>query len=426
MSEKPASGDVQQPPQRAAFQVTLSRRWLVGVAILLLVPWVAVMVIAFSCLPQKGSGTHAIAVPPPGSYKCEPGPWGDLECIPITIAPPPEFIEAFDPEYLNSAWNFPNVNPDQLRTLLAGVEMPEAQRAAMLAAARPMPAINGYVIQPQGEWVRGLKPQARAILYNGLGHFKENRAQAEAFRFCADSPDQWLSEVELSPATRDLVKSLMYRNGRYWFFADLAYVLPRLTNEAEKKNLLKVLSSEKDLFVKLCVQDEKSVNPLVDYWGRGGRATDVQPLLEAIGQVQGTTKISISLLLPGFARRLVHTYPTPSMDPQPPRHDCHWTAFNFFNEQPDERFTHSEFILKTLRSDYYPVYSDFALGDIVMFVDRQENVLHTAVYVADGILFTKSGNRSSTPWMFARLDDLKEFYPSSTPITIRYYRHKGV
>jgi len=41
-------------------------------------------------------------------------------------------------------------------------------------------------------------------------------------------------------------------------------------------------------------------------------------------------------------------------------------------------------------------------------------------------VFTKNGNTSSRPFMFMKLDDMKDYYPTTKPVEARYYRKKNV
>ena len=65
---------------------------------------------------------------------------------------------------------------------------------------------------------------------------------------------------------------------------------------------------------------------------------------------------------------------------------------------------------------------ELALGDLAIFLDQQGNCFHSAVYVADDVLFTKNGTSFSHPWMYMRMDEMKEFYPRPGTITVRFYR----
>jgi hypothetical protein len=105
-------------------------------------------------------------------------------------------------------------------------------------------------------------------------------------------------------------------------------------------------------------------------------------------------------------------------------YDCHWTSLNFFSDQPDDRFLDKGIVKETLKSDYYPIYGNPLLGDLVLLVSESNQIIHTAVYVADNFVFTKNGSRYATPWIFMRVDDVKAFYSQGGAVTVSYVRRK--
>ncbi len=51
--------------------------------------------------------------------------------------------------------------------------------------------------------------------------------------------------------------------------------------------------------------------------------------------------------------------------------------------------------------------------------------IHSAVYIADDILFTKNGSTVVSPWLFMKLDRLVAYYESqSEDFEIRAYRKR--
>ena len=154
--------------------------------------------------------------------------------------------------------------------------------------------------------------------------------------------------------------------------------------------------------MRLKITDKTDVDALAAYWGRGGRTKDVQPLMEAMAELPGEHSLPVTYLLPGFARRRIYTYPSVSEEPNAANRDCHWTALNFFNEEPDDRLGDRQYAAKVIASDYYVIYSGYQMGDLVLFMTAPGEVIHSAVYLADGVLFTKNGSRPSNPWMLVR------------------------
>ncbi len=106
--------------------------------------------------------------------------------------------------------------------------------------------------------------------------------------------------------------------------------------------------------------------------------------------------------------------------------DCHWTSLNFFREQPIKDFATVEGAIKEVFASYLPVVGNPMLGDVIMFMRPDGVAVHSCVYVADDIVFTKNGRTWAAPWILTTLPDVLATYPSSIPLTLRYYRLKEV
>jgi hypothetical protein len=411
--------------------LTLSYRVLVALVVLLIVPWVLALITVAMYTPLGKGGTDRASGARRTTLAGEPvmgkpGPWGDLEYVPINIAPPTEFVGAANWDFGPTQWHFPNTTLLQLQAFFSEKDMTDAQRAGLLGGVRPMPEINGFVITPSDDLIKGLSAEARGRIYRALALSPLNRIQVNAFRFSGQTFDDWFSGSGVEPAAADLVKSLIYRNGSYMFFADLPLVAPLLKTPEQRSELLKTLAHEHTFLMRLRIGDKSDIDGLVAYWGRGGRAKDIRPLMESLAELPGTHSLPVTYLLPGFARRRIFTYPAVSEEPKAATRDCHWTALNFFNEQPDDNLGNREVAAKVIASDYYIIYNDYQFGDLVLYMTSPGEVIHSAVYIADNVLFTKNGSRPSNPWMLVRLDDMKDFYPSEKPLTVTFFRHKGI
>jgi hypothetical protein len=123
----------------------------------------------------------------------------------------------------------------------------------------------------------------------------------------------------------------------------------------------------------------------------------------------GMHALPITNLLPQFARERLYTYPLPSQ-PGDPMMDCHWSTLNFFNETPDNRFADPNYTVPYLKDHYYQVAKATRYGDLIFLLDGKGNAIHSAVYIADDIVFTKNGNNYMEPWMLMRLKNLLANY----------------
>ena len=128
--------------------------------------------------------------------------------------------------------------------------------------------------------------------------------------------------------------------------------------------------------------------------------------------------------LPPFARERLYTYPLPSQAGDPVM-DCHWSTMNFFNEVPDNRFSDPKYTTDFLLANFYKIAHASAYGDRIFLLDKNGNAIHSAVYLADDIVFTKNGNNFAQPWMLMHLKDLMAEYTTDVEPGVVVYRDKN-
>ena len=409
--------------------VQLSRRALLFLALLLLLPWMVVVWLwqRPSPVPRvPASAPIAIAAPSAenGPASGQAGPWGKLEMSRILIEPPEDFIPAQAVAPVPPRWFFKGYDDTELAALWAKAGLSEAQRTRLVAQTQRDAARDVSVVTPEPEFVLNLSPQSRGVIYAVLAKWRENRPQNDPFRIRADSLDEWFDESLMSPEIIPLVQRLIYHRNNIAFFSDQDLVLPRLAPQ-QRGRFIKNMSRKSALLVNLVVPHDADVDALARYWGAGRRNKDVKPLLDSLAQRASGGSIDIAHLLPSFARTLLYTYPLPSLRAEDATHDCHWTALNFYSQQPDERFGDIGFVQQTLVNDYYPTGGAPALGDIIVMLEHDGQVVHSCVYIADNIVFTKNGASFSTPWQLARLENVAAFYSLNEPVEIRRYRARG-
>ena len=355
------------------------------------------------------------------------GLWGELMAVPIRICPPLELLRASMPvDDHHVVWYWPGLDSSGLREVLATLKVTASLQADLMVLAQPDAQIHGITMRPSRDFILRLSPTERSEIYTALSRYSHNADQGLAFRHYGQSSREWLRGTPLTPATKDLICSLMYQRGSYLFFADLRSVESSFSSSEERTGVLKVLAREPTYMLRLVVSSQSDVESLVHYWGRGGREKEVRPLIEAMANVEGSNFIAVAYLLPPFVRSRLYTYPVPAETGKAMRQDCHWSSLNFFSEQPDDRYCDPAEVLRTLTQDYYRVYSNPQLGDVIEFIDETGSGRHSAVYIADDFVFTKNGVSSSRPWMLMKLAELKDYYPNPKPFDIRFYRRKDL
>ncbi len=101
--------------------------------------------------------------------------------------------------------------------------------------------------------------------------------------------------------------------------------------------------------------------------------------------------------------------------------DCHWTTFNFASDTPDNRFNDPTFAVQYIQKNYYQIAAPSQYGDILLLMNDKQEIKHSAVYLADDLVFTKNGNNYRQPWMLMRIPDLLATYPATPPMKAIYY-----
>jgi len=396
-------------------------------AVALLAPWGVVWMgyVGAKPSPVEPAETQPTAAP---ARTAREGPWGRLTLTPIIVSPPLEYVSTNwgPPEQVT--WRFPGSSAELVGEFLATVGLPADTLASLRGAIRPDPAIRGVRIQPDPAIVRGLHSLVRARIYEQLARSPVNPSQAHAFRFRGDSTEAWLGGSLMQPSTRALVEPLIYRSGDYLYFGDIDLVRASLPDDDEVRRLSKTLLRQSTLMVKLSIGDAAEVPGLAEYWGRGGRRTDIRPLLESLAAASAGSSIDIIHLLPTFARNHLYRYPkvTTGDLQRPLLANCLWTSLNFFNIEPDDRFLDVDYSFETLKRDHRVVTERFALGDIITLEDQEGVVFHAAVYIADELVLTKNGTSPVAPWAIMSVDDLKGYYrPRSVDPRLVYHRRNG-
>jgi hypothetical protein len=394
--------------------VSFPVKWLVALVVLFAVPWVTVAVLMFRDAPGPHAKTDAL--PLGAESTATRGPWGHLQLTPIVISPPLEYVPADWGRNAPAEWVFANASADVVTAFLGSVGLSPEQMSQLTPRMRREPGINGMVINPPADLVLGLSPDVRARLYTQLAKDNLNFDHAQSFRFIGRTALDWFGGATMSPATRQLVEPLLYADGTFLHFADIESVRAQITAPEERRFLAKALLRNSTVLVRLSVDSPEEVNGLAAYWGIGGRRTDIRPLLESVSAADDDRLVDIVHLLPAFARDHLYRYPKiQTMDlTRPLLANCLWSSLNFFEDVPDDRYLDPEYALAALRTNYYVVEHGYQLGDVVALVDDEGDLFHVAVYLADGLLFTKNGTSPVAPWTIMSLDHLKDFYKRRT------------
>lgn len=362
-----------------------------------------------------------------GKVVLRPGPWGDLEYLPITIVAPQEILKVKDTETRKLRWYFEGTTPQRLAQVLQVAGISDEQRARLMSPSVLSAQAAGVTLDPVCETLAELDEPVLAALYGQLALSPMN------------APARWellarhletFGEYGVSSAATKQLRRFSVPNGRFLVNYAMPCVFRAIPDRDEKAGMLQALTQQQSMLLRLKVTPQTNVDALMNYWGKAIWATNVKAILESLKKRPDGGAVELTAILPPFPVNLLHTFPIPHNTLKGPEvvKNCSWTAFNFFRDEPDSEFTHATYVVKKLQDDYVPVNSDPRYGDIAVFLNAQQQMVHVAVYLADDVYFTKNGENPWHPWVFSTEGELLESFsfglPADKPLTISYFRNK--
>jgi hypothetical protein len=354
-------------------------------------------------------------------------PWGELMETDVTLEQPEEYVAFAAMTEAGTSWIFDEADPQKIRTLLLECGFSPEQASGVLAAGGPIPDGPGWKSAPGDALVLSIRPEARAKLYEILARNTANTSIHRPYFIPDGTFDSMFTGTGLSKDTIDLVRQLLYPQGRSMCFSDIGVILGRIPDENTKLAFVKALTRQTAVLVRLRIRPDTDIDKLLGYWtsGSGARAKDVRPMLEALKRLHGGGSVGLGFLLPPFARERLYTSPEPTKAGDIAE-DCHWSAMNFFSDTPDERFADRAFVGKYIDENYYQIARPSVLGDLVFFLNDKNEVIHSAVHIADDLVFTKNGENYAQPWILTRMKDLEATYLSAGDFKAVFYRRKNL
>lgn len=433
------------------FTIHFSRRMMIGLAALLCAPWAVVGLVA---LRHAGSdqgirflpGASAAApgglvaghLPEPSDpsstptvEQSKPGPWGTMQIVPMVLELPDEY--AFLPKTLETPdrWIFTGQTRDTAIAFMQSCGFTSRQMDQVRAAKWTENAIESTV-EPPDELILSLDAGTRSKLYGKLALDKANGSVIDPYWFRSDWIDFRMRGSELSDSSLGLIQKLLYAGpNNVMLLNDIKPALRTLSDPAEQKRFVKVVTRKRSLMARIIVDPRTDVRALAEYWGADGRQKDLVPILESLkinveSGIENPSMINIVTLLPRFARERLysHSYATQNLS-NSHLEDCFWTAFNFFSRYPDNQTNDMNYLARVLERDYYKISEPTRLGDLILLTDASGEAIHAANYIADDIVFTKNGMNFTQPWILSHLQDMIDTYRlRAETLQVVYFRRR--
>ena len=354
----------------------------------------------------------------------KPGPWGQLESSPIYLEAP-EFLLASVPKP-NSVphWSFVGLDAAALRVLFQRAGLPDIMQQRLFDPRRRTVLDGVITLYPLVPDLEAMTPEMRAIVYPELAKTPLNEFHHDPIFIPGGNLEEWLRDTDLSVEIQALIRKMTYRRGRALVFSDLRTLLTHAHTEAEVQNIFKTATRTRTLVASIKIPAGTDPKAIAAYWTGGRADSDILPLIESVAERPCGTTLDITHLLPPLARRRLYTYPTPDLATRGRMPDCHWTALNFFSRSPQDYYLDTRLASRRVIENYATIAPPYRFGDVLFFNNAAGETIHSCVFIADDIVYTKNGENSLTPWMLMRLGDVQDIYLSTPASTMQGYREK--
>lgn len=400
---------------------SIRRKGRIQLVIVIIIPWLWILgdqILDWN--PDRGESiaeTTGTRKPTRGRS----GPWGHITWQTIELKPPKDYVSVDICPSRIEPWIFPGFDRKDVLELFRSAGFDETQRSWLARALHCPGGDRPCRVHPSRLLQKQMTPGARSRIYEVLREYRVNGFIRQGSRAPVDQPEKLLDWSALTPKAFQVVSSLSYRSGDFTEFTDIAVACSLLPNDNDRLSLFKALLRETVLTGQLHVSNSTDIQDLLDFWGRGMRGKSVRALLASLADQPAGGRLDVSHLLPPFARARLYTYP----EVDAPPYDCHWSALSFWNDQFDAPMDSPDDIQKLVRERYEPVPERNRLfGDMVVLTDITYRAIHSAIYVADDVFFTKNGRGLVSPWVLMRLKDIVNLYLTSRSIQVSYYRLK--
>ena len=357
-----------------------------------------------------------------------PGAWGDLQTWDIRLEQPQEYAAFLTIASRGPAWNFGTLTAPAVLCLLVDCGVPEEEATRLVSECKEAGSA-GSILRPDEKFLLGLDPSVRSKLYLELAKNPANRFQVSPYYIPKGKVEAMFDDKHPgSSQTIPLVKKLSYTRNGFTYFSDPEIVLSHLGTPEERSDFLQDLTSQSAVMMRLLIRPDADIDKPLNYWALsmpGVLMKDLRPLFESQKRLGEGGSISILYLLPPIARDKLFTTPLPSTGSQK-MPDCHWTALNYFKETPDPRMVDNEYAARYIAENYYQIAKPGVAGDLVLVLNQQDQVIHSSVYIADDVVFTKNGINYAQPWILMRINDMMGNFSQLEPVKIGFMRRKGI
>jgi len=375
--------------------------------------------------PPSVNEAFALVDPKDKTSQIHAGAWGEMLTRDIELERPTEYMtdEVGTPQ--PEVWTFNGMKLEAVKARFAQNGVSADQIADAFSPGTVTETAAGLVFRPPDSFLFNLSPETRGKLYGALAGQGVNLYLDYPYIFPGKTLDSIYADSRLAAEDVALLKQLVYLNGTAHQMADYPALLGRIPTAARRLAMAQSLSRQNAVLARLVVNQDTDIDKVAQYWGNipNVRFTNLRPLFESLKALPEGGSVSLLYLLPRFARDRLYTFPLPPTTGEPTM-DCHWTTFNFSNDTPDNRFNDPNFALQYINQNFYRIAAPSIYGDVLLLMNDKNEIKHSAVFLADDLVFTKNGNNYRQPWMIMHIPDLLATYPDTPAMRPVYIRRK--
>ena len=196
-------------------------------------------------------------------------PWGQLITRDIDLQQPEEYVAYETGTQRVETWLFTGTTPAQVKVILQSCGLTPAQIERALSAPLATYTNATTDIRPDDDLVFSLTPAMRTKLYSAIAQSSGSSGnELFQFPFCfpGNSFETRIDTTKVSPATLAMVRKLLYPRGDAQCFSDLRTVLKKIADDRERLELVKMLSHQSAVLLRIRVWPDTDVDKLIGYW----------------------------------------------------------------------------------------------------------------------------------------------------------------
>jgi hypothetical protein len=357
-------------------------------------------------------------------YKCQPGPWGNLEYYYVQIEMPERLLDLVQRPDPQPRWNFPGATEASLRMLFEKAGLPEALTKFLLDPENMAVSDSIVSVFPPMPDLLALTREQRTVIYGELAKTEANVFHHNPTYITNGDPDAWFARSGLRPELLEAIKKLTYMRGEVLCFCDLGVLFAMVKSDREARDVVRAASRTSSMVLQLDMKTKNNLAQVAEYWAACRRNSEAKGAVSTAAHTEGITDLDCIHLLPPLPRRYLHNYYLDELSIFGGMPDCHWSSLNFFNLTPIDYARDPRLVKLHVEEDYEPVEAPYQFGDVLMFLSPSGEQIHSCVYVADDIVYTKNGRTVSTPWTLNKISDLRRLYSYEHSFKVQGYRIK--